>query len=203
MTRVFALCVALYGLLAALAAPHPTLACGQAGLELGVRDLQDAPVAGVVFEIQLAGQAQTVRTGTTGVAAIPIACGVNETPKEARILNAHRADGTALLMDENAKNGGLTIPLIADQTQRVPFRISDTLLFVEPVAEADDSAVFSTVVPTSGGLGSAPNVQPAAAPPIPSGSRPAWVWIVIALVLGAPCLVGLVVWARGMRRGTR
>ncbi|HEX9370231.1 MAG TPA: hypothetical protein VF897_04465 [Roseiflexaceae bacterium] len=188
-----------------LGAPRPAAACGAASLELGVRDLQDAPAANVAFVLEIEGATQTVRTSAAGLAAVPIACGVNGTPKTARIVSASGADGARLLMDENTAAGGLSIPLIEGETQRVPFRLSGTLLFVEPVAEPDQSAAFSALPPAP-----SPAAQPDAAapptastPPIPQPSRPWWFWAAILVVLGVPSLLGLLAWWRTNASGQR
>ena len=195
--------LALLPLLIVCAAARPASACGATMLEVGVRDLQDAPVAGVAFDLDIAGTPRTATTDATGT--VTVSC---LDAKQVRIVAARRADGTKLLMDENATAGGLTIPLLADQTQRLPLRLSDTLLFVEPVAEPDQSSVFAPSVtpPPAAAVQPAAGAAAAAAvvtPPIPRASRPAWVWGAVALILGAPVLLGAAMWLRGARAARR
>jgi hypothetical protein len=184
--------LALLPLLIVCAAARPASACGATMLEVGVRDLQDAPVAGVAFDLDIAGTPRTATTDATGT--VTVSC---LEANQVRIVAARRADGTKLLMDENAAAGGLTIPLLADQTQRLPLRLSDSLLFVEPVAEPDQSSVFApTVTPP-------PAAAAVVTSPIPRASRPAWVWGAVALILGAPILLGAAMWLRSARATRR
>ena len=175
-------------LLAALLAPRPAAACGTTVLEVGVRDLNDKPVPAVAFDIDVDGAQRTMATDANGL--LTLSC---VDAKSVRIVAARTAAGQPLTMDENTSGGGLTIPLTEGQTARLPLRLTDTLLFVEPVAEGGQSAVFSatpTAAPSSAApLGaSAPVI--ASTPPIPTSSRPSWFWWVVALVLGIPAAIG-------------
>ena len=181
-------------LLAALLAPRPAAACGTTVLEVGVRDLNDKPVAAVAFDIDVDGAQRTMATDANGL--LTLSC---VDAKSVRIVAARTAAGQPLTMDENTSGGGLTIPLTEGQTARLPLRLTDTLLFVEPVAEGGQSAVFSatpTAAPSSAApLGaSAPVI--ASTPPIPTSSRPSWFWWVVALVLGIPAAIGALLWLR-------
>lgn len=181
-------------LLAALLAPRPAAACGTTVLEVGVRDLNDKPVPAVAFDIDVDGAQRTMATDANGL--LTLSC---VDAKSVRIVAARTAAGQPLTMDENTSGGGLTIPLTEGQTARLPLRLTDTLLFVEPVAEGGQSAVFSatpTAAPSSAApLGaSAPVI--ASTPPIPTSSRPSWFWWVVALVLGIPAAIGALLWLR-------
>lgn len=181
-------------LLAALLAPRPAAACGTTMLEVGVRDLNDKPVPAVAFDIDVDGAQRTMATDANGL--LTLSC---VDAKSVRIVAARTAAGQPLTMDENTSGGGLTIPLTEGQTARLPLRLTDTLLFVEPVAEGGQSAVFSatpTAAPSSAApLGaSAPVI--ASTPPIPTSSRPSWFWWVVALVLGIPAAIGALLWLR-------
>ena len=76
--------------------------------------------------------------------------------------------------------------------------------FVEPVAEGEQSTVFSaTPVAAPSSVAPLPNAganAPVAAitPPIPTSSRPSWFWWVVVLVLGVPAAIGALLWLRGV-----
>jgi len=174
------------------------LACGATTLVVSVRDLQDASAANVTFVVEIDGATQTVRTDAAGLIAIPIMCGANGMPTSARIVSAAGADGSRLLMDENSTTGGLVIPIIAGGTQQERFRLTGTLLFVEPVADPDQSTAVtgstsspSMTVPSAGAETAA---IAAVTPPLPQAHRPWWFWAAILLVLGTPTLLGVLVW---------
>ena len=173
-----------------LGTSYALAACGTTTLVLSVRDLQDAPAENISFVVEIDGAAQTVRTDAAGLIAVPIICGVNGTPTSARIVSASGADGSRLLMDENSTEGGLVIPISAGGTQQEPLRLSDALLFVEPAADPDQSTAVtdSTTV---------------ASMTVPQARRPWWFWAAILLVLGAPTLLGALVWWRRASAGRR
>ena len=169
-----------------------------------MRDLNDKPVAAVAFDIDVDGAQRTMATDANGL--LTLSC---VDAKSVRIVAARTAAGQSLTMDENTPGGGLTIPLTEGQTAHLPLRLTGTLLFVEPVAEGEQSTVFSatpvaapwSVAPSSAGAGA-----PVAAitPPIPTSSRPSWFWWVVVLVLGVPAAIGAIVWLRSAaarRRG--
>ena len=192
--RRMAVLILVLPLLAALLAPRPAAVCGATVLEVGVRDLNDKPVPAVAFDIDVDGAQRTMATDANGL--LTLSC---VDAKSVRIVAARTAAGQPLTMDENTSGGGLTIPLTEGQTARLPLRLTDTLLFVEPVAEGGQSAVFSatpTAAPSSAApLGaSAPVI--ASTPPIPTSSRPSWFWWVVALVLGIPAAIGALLWLR-------
>jgi hypothetical protein len=184
-------------LLAALLAARPAAACGSAVMEVGVRDLNDKPVASIAFDIDVDGVQRTMATDANGLLSVTCL-----EAKAVRIVAARTAAGQQLTMDENTTGGGLTIPLVEGQTQRLPLRLTDTLLFVEPVAEGEQSAIFSgTPVAAPSSVAPLPNAGAAApvaavTPPIPTSSRPSWFWWVVVLVLGAPAAIGAIVWLR-------
>lgn len=192
--RRMAVLILVLPLLAALLAPRPAAACGTTVLEVGVRDLNDKPVPAVAFDIDVDGAQRTMATDANGL--LTLSC---VDAKSVRIVAARTAAGQSLTMDENTPGGGLTIPLTEGQTAHLPLRLTGTLLFVEPVAEGGQSAVFSatpTAAPSSAApLGaSAPVI--ASTPPIPTSSRPSWFWWVVALVLGIPAAIGALLWLR-------
>lgn len=201
--RRMAVLILVLPLLAALLAAGSAAACGTAVLEVGVRDLNDKPVPAVAFDIDVDGAQRTMATDANGL--LTLSC---VDAKSVRLVAARTA-GQTLTMDENTSGGGLTIPLTEGQTVRLPLRLTGTLLFVEPVAEGEQSVVFSatpvavpsTVAPSSAGA-SAPVM--AVTPPIPTSSRPSWFWWVIVLVLGVPAAIGAMLWLRSAaarRRG--
>lgn len=184
-------------LLAALLAARPAAACGSAVLEVGVRDLNDKPVASIAFDIDVDGAQRTMATDANGLLSMTCL-----EAKAVRIVAARTAAGQQLTMDENTAGGGLAIPLVEGQTQRLPLRLADTLLFVEPVAEGEQSAIFSgTPVAAPSSVAPLPNAGASApvvtvTPPIPTSTRPSWFWWVVALVLGLPTVLGTVLWLR-------
>lgn len=182
-------------------------ACGTTTLVVRVRDLQDVPVANIVFVVEIEGATQMIHTDATGLITIPITCGANGTPTSARIVRASGASGVGLLMDENTTEGGLVIPLIVGGTQQQPFLLSDKVLFVEPFAEPDPSAAVNVSTPVPSMLVPAESAVPVsvvvATPPIPQASRPWWFWAAILLVLGAPLLLGALIWWRRVTAARR
>jgi hypothetical protein len=190
-----------------LGASYTLAACGTTTLVLSVRDLQDAPAANISFVVEIDGATQTVRTDAAGLIAVPMRCGVNGTPTSARVVSASGADGSRLLMDENTTEGGLVIPISAGSTQQEPFRLSDTLLFVEPAAEPDQSSAVSASTPVASmtvpSVGAETAPLAAATPPLPQADRPWWFWPAILLVLSAPTLLGVLVWWRRASAGRR
>ncbi len=183
-------------LLAALLAPRPAAACGATVLEVGVRDLNDKPVPAVAFDIDVDGAQRTMATDANGL--LTLSC---VDAKSVRIVAARTAAGQPLTMDENTSGGGLTIPLTEGQTAHLPLRLTGTLLFVEPVAEGEQSAVFSATpvaAPSSAAPSSAGVPVAAITPPIPTSSRPSWFWWVVVLVLGVPAAIGAIVWLRSV-----
>lgn len=195
MRRMAVLMIVL-PLLAVLLAPRPAAACGAMVLEMGVRDLNDKPVAAVAFDIDVDGAQRTMATDDGGL--LTLSC---LEAKAVRIVAARTAAGQPLTIDENTAGGGLTIPLTEGQTVRLPLRLTGTLLFVEPVAEGEQSTVFSATsvaAPSSAAPSSAGAPAPVAAitPPIPTSSRPSWFWWVVVLVLGVPTAIGAIVWLR-------
>ena len=195
MRRMAVLMIVL-PLLAVLLAPRPAAACGAMVLEVGVRDLNDKPVAAVAFDIDVDGAQRTMATDDGGL--LTLSC---LEAKAVRIVAARTAAGQPLTIDENTAGGGLTIPLTEGQTVRLPLRLTGTLLFVEPVAEGEQSMVFSATsvaAPSSAAPSSAGAPAPVAAitPPIPTSSRPSWFWWVVVLVLGVPTAIGAIVWLR-------
>lgn len=195
MRRMAVLMIVL-PLLAVLLAPRPAAACGAMVLEVGVRDLNDKPVAAVAFDIDVDGAQRTMATDDGGL--LTLSC---LEAKAVRIVAARTAAGQPLTIDENTAGGGLTIPLTEGQTVRLPLRLTGTLLFVEPVAEGEQSTVFSATsvaAPSSAAPSSAGAPAPVAAitPPIPTSSRPSWFWWVVVLVLGVPTAIGAILWLR-------
>jgi hypothetical protein len=190
-----------------LGTSYALAACGTTTLVVSVRDLHDAPAANISFVVEIDGATQTVRTDAAGLIAVPMRCGVNGTPTSARIVSASGADGSRLLMDENSTEGGLVIPIIAGGTQQEPFRLSGTLLFVEPVADPDQSTAVtgSTPVASMTALSAPSEAAPIAAvtPPLPQAGRPWWFWAAILLVLGVPTLLGVLVWWHRASAGWR
>lgn len=188
-----------------LGTSHALAACGTTTLIVSVRDLQDAPAANVTFVLEIDGATQTVRTDVAGMLAVPMRCGVNGTSRSARIVSATGADSPRLLMDENTTEGGLVIPIIEGGTQQQPFLLSDTLLFVEPVAELDLSTAVKMSTPSpSRTVPSTPSEtapSAAATPPLRQAHRPWWFWAAILGVLGAPTLLGVLVWWRRVSAG--
>ena len=136
--RQMAVLMLVLPLLAVLLAPRPAAACGATVLEVGVRDLNDKPVAAVAFDIDVDGAQRTMATDDGGL--LTLSC---LEAKAVRIVAARTAAGQPLTIDENTAGGGLTIPLTEGQTVRLPLRLTGTLLFVEPVAEGEQSTVFS------------------------------------------------------------
>ena len=203
MRRMAVLMIVL-PLLAVLLAPRPAAACGAMVLEVGVRALNDTPVAAVAFDIDVDGAQRTMATDDGGL--LTLSC---LEAKAVRIVAARTAAGQPLTIDENTAGGGLTIPLTEGQTVRLPLRLTGTLLFVEPVAEGEQSTVFSATsvaAPSSAAPSSAGAPAPVAAitPPIPTSSRPSWFWWVVVLVLGVPAAIGAILWLRSAaarRRG--
>ena len=203
--RRMAVLMLMLPLLAVLLAARPAAACGATVLEVGVRDLNDKPVAAVTFDIDVDGAQRTMATDANGL--LTVSC--LET-KAVRLVAARTAAGQPLTMDENTPGGDLTIPLTEGQTAHLPLRLTGTLLFVEPVAEGEQSTVFSATpvaVPSSVAPSSAGAGAPVAAitPPIPTSSRPSWFWWVVVLVLGVPAAIGAIVWLRSasVRRRAR
>jgi hypothetical protein len=196
--RRMSVLIALLPLLMALVAADPAAACGTTVLEVGVRDLNDKPAARIAFDIDVDGAQRTMATDAGGL--LTLTC---LEAKAVRIVAARTAAGQPLTMDENTPGGGLTIPLLEGQTQRLPLRLTDTLLFVEPVAESEQSTVFSATPaaapPAAAPLPSASVAAPSAAstPPIPTPARPFWFWWVVVLVLGVPAALGAILWLRG------
>ena len=200
--RRMSILIVLLPLLTVLFVVDPAAACGATVLEVGVRDLNDKPVAAVAFDIDVDGAQRTMATDANGL--LTLSC---VDAKSVRIVAARTAAGQPLTMDENTSGGGLTIPLTEGQTAHLPLRLTGTLLFVEPVAEGEQSAVFSATpvaAPSSAAPSSAGVPVAAITPPIPTSSRPSWFWWVVVLVLGVPAAIGAIVWLRSAaarRRG--
>ena len=200
--RRMSVLIVLLPLLTVLFVVDPAAACGATVLEVGVRDLNDKPVAAVAFDIDVDGAQRTMATDANGL--LTLSC---VDAKSVRIVAARTAAGQPLTMDENTSGGGLTIPLTEGQTAHLPLRLTGTLLFVEPVAEGEQSAVFSATpvaAPSSAAPSSAGVPVAAITPPIPTSSRPSWFWWVVVLVLGVPAAIGAIVWLRSAaarRRG--
>lgn len=197
--RRMSVLIVLLPLLTVLFVVDPAAACGATVLEVGVRDLNDKPVAAVAFDIDVDGAQRTMATDANGL--LTVSC--LET-KAVRLVAARTAARQSLTMDENTPGGGLTIPLTEGQTAHLPLRLTGTLLFVEPVAEGEQSTVFSaTPVAAPSSVAPLPNAganAPVAAitPPIPTSSRPSWFWWVVVLVLGVPAAIGAIVWLRSV-----
>ncbi len=194
--RRMSILIVLLPLLTVLFVVDPAAACGATVLEVGVRDLNDKPVAAVAFDIDVDGAQRTMATDANGL--LTLSC---VDAKSVRIVAARTAAGQPLTMDENTSGGGLTIPLTEGQTAHLPLRLTGTLLFVEPVAEGEQSAVFSATpvaAPSSAAPSSAGVPVAAITPPIPTSSRPSWFWWVVVLVLGVPAAIGAIVWLRSV-----
>ena len=194
--RLRVVTLAMLSILAALAVARPAAACGvEPLLELGVRDLNDTPVARIAFDVEVDGALQSLVTDGNGLAKLSCA-----TAKTARIAAARSAAGQPLTMDENTKGGGLTIPLTEGQTVRLPLRLSDSILFVEPIAEGQQSVAFgatpASIAPSAAALPAAGGASPGVSltPPIPTPSPRAWLWWVGALMIALPAPFGLYVW---------
>ncbi len=194
--RRMSILIVLLPLLTVLFVVDPAAACGATVLEVGVRDLNDKPVAAVAFDIDVDGAQRTMATDANGL--LTLSC---VDAKSVRIVAARTAAGQPLTMDENTSGGGLTIPLTEGQTAHLPLRLTGTLLFVEPVAEGEQSAVFSATpvaAPSSAAPSSAGVPVAAITPPIPTSSRPSWFWWGVVLVLGVPAAIGAIVWLRSV-----
>ncbi len=115
-------------------ATAPAYAATDTGLRVWIRDLDDRGIAGVQLTmIDANKQPREVQTDAEGMALVVPLRGT-----AVRIVRAASPDGQALLMDENDRDGGLRIPLQAGALQPLDLRITDGMLFVEPVAEAED-----------------------------------------------------------------
>ncbi|PLS80235.1 MAG: hypothetical protein CYG59_09085 [Chloroflexi bacterium] len=131
MPWLFSFLLALY-LISSTALSY---AAAETGLRVWIRDLDARGVAGVQLTIIDAGkQARNIQTDVQGIALVAPLPGAT-----VRIVRATGPGGQALLMDENDPDGGLRIPLQVGALQQLDLLISDGMLFVEPVAEAEDA----------------------------------------------------------------
>jgi hypothetical protein len=184
--------IVLLWLIVRLVPPLGVAAPAETGLRVWVRDLEDRGVASVHLTlIDAQQQARAVLTDAQGVALLAPLPGTF-----VRLIRASDPQGQALLMDENDRAGGLRLPLQAGRVQALNLRLSDGLLFVEPVAEAVDPAA----VPAAAAEPASSHLTATAAPSTATGAdalpapdalvRPSdWQWL-RWLVLGVLGLIG-------------
>ena len=75
--RRMSVLIVLLPLLTVLFVVDPAAACGATVLEVGVRDLNDKPVAAVAFDIDVDGAQRTMATDANGLLTLRIAGGTN------------------------------------------------------------------------------------------------------------------------------
>lgn len=177
----------------------PAHAAEETGLRVWVRDLDDHGVAGVQLSIvDDQKQGRDVLTDAQGVALVAPLPG-----SAVRIVRATDPHGQVLLMDENDRDGGLRIPLQTGAIQALDLRLTDGLLFVEPVAEPVDPVVSqapaATMTSTGAMIANAASSSAAGGVAVPTPadiaqqSQWSWLrWLVIGVML---CVVLIaVVW---------
>ncbi|HEX6293018.1 MAG TPA: hypothetical protein VFZ66_27795 [Herpetosiphonaceae bacterium] len=176
----------------------------EGGLRVWVRDLDDRGVADVRLQIvDAAEQRHDARTDAQGVALItPLPGGF------ARILGATAPDGQPLLMDENDPAGGLRIPLQPGVIQDLDLRLSDGLLFVEPVAEPETppSPLPAITTPSATTAATDPrDADPSGPAPADRAARSSYAWVrsLVLLVVILIAVVALLWQAVGILRARR
>lgn len=112
----------------------PTLAQSAGNdLRIRVRDLESRGVAGITLTLLDAEQQErSVQTDIDGIGLVQSLPG-----QSVRVMRAIDQQGNVLLIDENDRAGGLRLPLLDAQVQTLDLRLTDGVLFVEPIAVYD------------------------------------------------------------------